>query len=1098
MNLNLKKKEQILNSNDFFNFVDDNIKKLIAGCKTANSEDTIASEFEIRLRECLKYFNVDYLPTKQQLVKNTVIGSIKSKRLDSRFQNIVTEYKKNITDKSLEKDTDQLINYITTIVKNEKQSISSYIGILTDGKKIRFCSFSDDINTSTILYDLNREKYLEVIKIYLSLEFKNLSATNLLKDFSIDSEKSPSGSIAINLYKKLQNPNDRTFMLHSEWERLFRLAGNNDNNLKKIKDRKAILLKHLKIKSNELSDAKALFALQTTYTIIVKLVAYKVVNSIFFKKEKISFADLLTLNKKDLQKKIENIENGDIFRDIGFSNLLEGDFFSWYSNEDNWDDEIYELIKQCIEILTEYEANKLIFDQENIHDIFIEIYQSIIPKEVRHSLGEYYTPGWLAEHVINNITISNQNWSALDPCSGSGTFVLKLINKIINTSKKEGQELLLDILNRVKAIDINPVAVLTCRINYFICISSLLNNEDHNLEIPVFLGDSAYVPKEETIDNIKVISYSISTKKGKIDFALPKSFLRNDKKLGELSIDLEEAIINKDKNQAYKLIINLIKEDELTNKIKDKIYSFVNNLIYLEINNWNRIWVRIIVSFLKIFNLGKFDFIVGNPPWIDWKALPDGYRNNLKQLCLEKHIFSGDNFTGGINLNICALISSVASNNWLKQEGIFAFLMPKSLCFQQSYSGFRDLKQDDGVDLKYLKIIDWSESGNPFYPVTEKFLTYYFVKSKLKQNLKVPVIKIKLKKGHSIKGKNNSLNIIERSFERKEINGFINTGSYNHFTFVENKKLIPIMRAISGNPDYKGRVGLGLYPKELLLFQLIGKRGKNLILKNYQGKITERKAYQKKILLEDTFMHPVIEGPNIKSFELSNVKYFSALPYTTKDLKKPIPLDELKKISPKLAKYYLANKNLLVKTSYNQKVQGKSGEFYSLTRVGPYTFAPHRVAYRNNTSWDACVISKEYLLLDHACSISQDNEGNYLKEDEAHYICAVLNSKIVKNYMENSSDLRSIKTDLIIKLLKYNPKNWIHHRLSLVSKILHLNKKYLNMYNNFLNYLISRYVSECISKNKKNFFDVNLEKDLGKFIHKNEIKILTKYKFKNF
>jgi len=272
----------------------------------------------------------------------------------------------------------------------------------------------------------------------------------------------------------------------------------------------------------------------------------------------------------ELQKKIENIENGDIFREIGFTNLLEGDFFSWYSNEEIWDIEIYELVKKCIVILTEYESNKLIFDNENIHDIFIEIYQSIIPKEVRHSLGEYYTPGWLANHVISNIDIKKKNWNALDPCAGSGTFILELINKVIKTSNNQGKELLFEILNRVKAIDINPLAVLTCRINYFISISNLINDLDDNLEIPVFLGDSAYVPVEEIIDGIKVISYSISTKKGKIDFALPKSFVSDEKKLGDLAIDLEESIINKDKKLAYKLISSLIKKEELTKKIIEK------------------------------------------------------------------------------------------------------------------------------------------------------------------------------------------------------------------------------------------------------------------------------------------------------------------------------------------------------------------------------------------------------------------------------------------------------------------------------------------------------------------------------------------------
>ncbi len=1090
-----KKKEKILNSSNFISFTKKKVTQLIINSKKANSEDTIATEFEFILRDCLKQFDIEYSPIKQQQVKNSIIGRVKSKRLDSRFQNIITEYKKNITQKSLKEDTDQLINYIEKVSKNEMQSISSYFGILTDGKKIRFCSFNNEVKTNTILYDLDINKYLDVIKIYLSLEFKDLSASNLLNDFSIESRESPSKYIAQKLYKKLQRPNERTFMLHSEWERLFRLAGNNENNLKKIKDRKKILIDHLNIDSSEFNDAKALFALQTTYAIIIKLVAYKVVNSIFFKKEKFYFSDLLSLTKVELQKKIENIENGDIFREIGFTNLLEGDFFSWYSNEEIWDIEIYELIKNCIVILTEYESNKLIFDNENIHDIFIEIYQSIIPKEVRHSLGEYYTPGWLANHVISNIDIKKKNWNALDPCAGSGTFILELINKVIKTSNNQGKELLFEILNRVKAIDINPLAVLTCRINYFISISNLINDLDDNLEIPVFLGDSAYVPVEEIIDGIKVISYSISTKKGKIDFALPKSFVSDEKKLGDLAIDLEEAIINKDKNLAYKLISSLIKKEELTKKIIEKIKTFIENLIFLEIKNWNRIWVRIIISFLKIFNLGKFDFIVGNPPWIDWKALPDGYRNNIKELCLEKHIFSGDKFTGGINLNICALISSVASNNWLKHEGIFAFLMPKSLSFQSSYSGFRNLKQDDGVDLKYLKIVDWSKSGNPFFPVTEKFCTYYFIKSKFKQLNSIPVIKIKLKKGFSIKEKKLPINIIEKFFETKKIDGFINTGPFNHFTFAENKKFIPVMKALSGNSDYKGRVGLGIYPKEILLFKLIKKQRNILVLENFQGKATERKSYKKKIILENTFVHPVIEGPNIKSFGLSDIDYYSALPYTDKDLKKPIPLKELKKVSPKLAKYYLDNQKYLVKTDYNQRVQGKKGEFYSLTRVGKYTFANFRVVYRNNTSWEACVISGKYLLLDHACSISQDNNGNYLTLEEAHYICAILNSKIVKNYMENSSDLRSIKTDLIIRLIKYDPKFWVHKMLSKVSKKLHTKVKNKDLYYNFLNYLIIRYVNELKPGNKKNNFDLKLENALNNINGIDEDLILEKYKF---
>ena len=87
--------------------------------------------------------------------------------------------------------------------------------------------------------------------------------------------------------------------------------------------------------------------------------------------------------------------------------------------------------------------------------------------------------------------------------------------------------------------------------------------------------------------------------------------------------------------------------------------------------------------------LNKFSNIVGNPPWIDWKNLPEGYRNRIKSLCIDKGLFSGSGRTGGINLNICALITHVAITNWLSDDGKLAFLMPRELAYQSSYEGWR-------------------------------------------------------------------------------------------------------------------------------------------------------------------------------------------------------------------------------------------------------------------------------------------------------------------------------------------------------------------------------------------------------------------------
>src|SRR6185437_11013101 len=83
--------------------------------------------------------------------------------------------------------------------------------------------------------------------------------------------------------------------------------------------------------------------------------------------------------------------------------------------------------------------------------------------------------------------------------------------------------------------------------------------------------------------------------------------------------------------------------------------------------------------------------------------------------------------TGGINLNICALISYVAMTNWMQRNGRLAFLMPRELANQASYEGWRRL----GGKWNFLGFHDWSNAGHPFDPVKEDFMTYVIGRAEL-------------------------------------------------------------------------------------------------------------------------------------------------------------------------------------------------------------------------------------------------------------------------------------------------------------------------------------------------------------------------------
>ena len=64
-------------------------------------------------------------------------------------------------------------------------------------------------------------------------------------------------------------------------------------------------------------------------------------------------------------------------------------------------------------------------------DLFKPLYQNLFPRPVRHQLGEYYTPDWLAAHVLDQVGyIGNPGQRLLDPACGSGTFLLIALRRL--------------------------------------------------------------------------------------------------------------------------------------------------------------------------------------------------------------------------------------------------------------------------------------------------------------------------------------------------------------------------------------------------------------------------------------------------------------------------------------------------------------------------------------------------------------------------------------------------------------------------------------------------------------------------------------------
>ncbi|MBD3350585.1 MAG: N-6 DNA methylase [Candidatus Lokiarchaeota archaeon] len=171
---------------------------------------------------------------------------------------------------------------------------------------------------------------------------------------------------------------------------------------------------------------------------------------------------------------------------IDFEDLLNPDPSKWLLR-----DQFRDHTKKSIEFLLK-RLEKYSFSQVD-EDIFLKIYEELIYQEDRITTGEYYTPKWIANLLIDRVfSLKNVNDrheipKILDPSSGSGIFLFYLIKKLLKmgcSTKK--------ITKTIVGYELNPLACFIARVNY---ILALYDNKIESIDqIPIYNRDSLSPP----------------------------------------------------------------------------------------------------------------------------------------------------------------------------------------------------------------------------------------------------------------------------------------------------------------------------------------------------------------------------------------------------------------------------------------------------------------------------------------------------------------------------------------------------------------------------------------------------------------------------
>ena len=224
-------------------------------------------------------------------------------------------------------------------------------------------------------------------------------------------------------------------------------------------------------------------------------------------------------------------------------------------------------------------------------------------------------------------------------------------------------------------------------------------------------------------------------------------------------------------------------------------------------------------------------------------------------------------------------------------------------------------------------------------------------------------------------------------------------------------------------------------------------------------------------------IYPIITGPHIEAFHFNSSNEFCILPYLEGDTKKPIIKEKMIKYHRKIFTYLANHKTIIDMQSEKSKIMHRGEEFYSLSKIGDYTFADNIVAARDNSTFCACVVNKQVtpwqeikqtICVKHTIIISQDKYGRFITEDEAYYICGILNSEIVQQYIHStfkSNGYSLNKSKLYIPL--YDGNNQLHREISDIARKATQNafqgKNDMNL-KSVQNVLMNLYLLVCDSK----------------------------------
>jgi hypothetical protein len=716
--------------------------------------------------------------------------------------------------------------------------------------------------------------------------------------------------------------------------------------------------------------------------------------------------------------------DGEGFRDLGIVGAVEADFFDWVLMAPGGSDLVMNVARH---------ANRFRLRDIEV-DILKGLYESLIDPEQRHDLGEYYTPDWLAERICRKAIDKPLEQRVIDPACGSGTFLFHAIRCLLDAGKAtklKPEQLVSLATENIAGIDVHPIAVIIARVTYLLALMSTLHKgRPGTLTVPVYLGDALQWNAREFM-NLKDLEIVVPAREETTSGKLPeeedekRTILRFPLSLagepGHFDATLDEMLSLAGRDEPAKVLAGWIAGHSIAAGADAQMLTDTYEALRaLQKEGRNHIWGYVARNLSRPIWLAseaqKADVVIGNPPWLDYRAM-----NKLTQARFKAEMRAAGLWEGhvhGAAYDLSAYFFARSVHLYMRKSGRIAFVMPYAALTRKSYKAFRrgSFKVGGFVEaqVKFTQAWVFPSDVQPLFPVPSAVV--FAERSPLPQPLPKTV---KSYAGH----------LARRDAHADEANKALQ----------ETVEPWPTDTEGAGSPYRdKFRAGAKLDPRRLILVEKVqaGRLGANPAAPLVRGRTgnLDKKPWKDveppQGAVEAEFLRPVYLGESIAPYRPFE-PVLAVIPWDGQEGQLLTSERAALRGHSRLAEWLSEVERLWKthgkgKTTFAEKI-----DFYSLLSSQFPIKGPRIVYSKSGTNPAAAIIRDDHAIIDH--KLYWAIAGSL---DEAYYLSAVMNSETARSKAAKwqsqgqwgARDFDKVMFNLPIP--KFDPKSDLHKRLA--------------------------------------------------------------------